>query len=1077
MKKALYKDAVKEIKNTYKRFISILLMAFLGVGFFAGIRATSPDMINTLHTYYEAQNFYDIQVLSTLGLTQEDIDAIKQIDGVKNVVGTYETDAVIELERAEIIAKVMCIEEINQPVLLEGRMPEKSTECLVEESFLKGTNKNIGDSIQVEIEDTTNEEQEKIPYLKEKEMTIVGTVRSPLYLTQDKGTSKLGAGKINYYILIPKENINASETFTQIYITIENVDKLITSSTVYEEKVNEIKTQIENLKEERQQARYDKLVGNANQKVEEAQAALDKEKQDAQTKIQEATQEIENGKKEIEDGEIQLANNEQKVQNEFANATKQIQSGKQQIEQSEKEFLEKQQQAEQQFEELELQKQDLQTQLGSVKEGLQTIDNNCKQIEQALQNPLLPEEEKIKLEQQKQELEKQKTSLTATKSQIEDGITAIDTGISSGRQELQEGSNQIQQAKKELESKEAQFYATKKTTTAQLQNARSELEEAKQKILDGEKELQENTKEFEEKIKEAEAELVDAREKIAEIEHPKWYVLDRNANTGYASFIQDTESVANIGKVFPIVFFIVATLISLTSMTRMVEEQRTQIGTLKALGYHKLQIATKYIIYASLACILGGILGMGVGFVLIPKVIWMMYEMLYQLSDIVLSFDWYNGSIGLVLMSFCMIGATIYVAWKELVNTPATLMRPKAPKMGKRVLLERITWIWKRLSFSQKVTIRNIFRYKKRVLMTIIGILGCTSLILAGFGLKDSISQIMPNQFEKVFSYDMQISLKSGLDKEQQEQIKQYIQSKEEVGKSIETYMSSGTVKNGDLEEDVQIIVPKEKNEIKDIINLVDITSKQQINLPDDGVCLTDKAAQLLGVKVGDWITLIDTDEEEKQVKISYVVENYVSHYIYLSSQVYEELYQKDYETNVILVQNKELSAEQEDNFATDLIGQNEVATVNRISTMVKSMDDTLKSLNYVVLVLIVSAGLLAFVVLYNLSNVNISERIRELATIKVLGFYDKEVYSYVTRETILLTLIGITLGLIGGYFLSYFIIDTCETNMLRFNKVVEPISYVYATLITIAFTVIVNIVTYFALKKIDMIESLKSVE
>ena len=1077
MKKALYKDAIKEIKNTYKRFISILLMAFLGVGFFAGIRATSPDMVNTLHTYYEALNVYDIQVLSTLGLTQEDVDAIKQIDGVKDVDGTYETDAIIEIEQAEIIAKVMCIEDTNQPVLLEGRMPEKSTECVVEEGFLKGTNKKIGDTIQIEIEDTTNEEQEKIPYLKEKEMTIVGTVRSPLYLSQDKGTSKLGAGKINYYILIPKENINASEVFTQIYITIENADKLITSSTAYEEKVNEIKTQIENLKEDRQQARYDKLVENANQKVEEAQATLDKEKQDAQAKIQEATQEIEDGKKEIEDGEAQLAKNEQKVQNEFANATKQIQTGKQQIEQSEKEFLEKQQQAEQQFEKLELQKQDLQTQLESVKAGLQTIDNNCEQIEQALQNPLLPEEERIKLEQQKQELEKQKASLTATKSQIEDGITSIDTGIASGKQELQEGSNQIQQAKKELENKENQFYATKKTTTAQLQTARLELEEAKQKISDGEKELQENTKEFEEKIKEAEAELVDAREKIAEIEHPKWYVLDRNANTGYVSFIQDTESVANIGKVFPIVFFIVATLISLTSMTRMVEEQRTQIGTLKALGYHKIQIAAKYIIYASLACVLGGILGMSVGFVLIPKVIWMMYEMMYQIRDIVLSFDWYNGGMGLILMSLCMIGATIYAAWKELVNTPATLMRPKAPKMGRRVLLERLTFIWKRLSFSQKVTIRNIFRYKKRVLMTIIGILGCTSLILAGFGLKDSISQIMPNQFEKVFSYDMQISLKSGLDQSQQEQIKQYIHSKEEVQKSIETYMSSGTVKNGDLEEDVQIIVPKEKNEIKDMIHLVDITSRQQIDLPEDGVCLTDKAAQLLGVQEGDVITLVDADEEEKQVKISYIVENYVSHYIYLSKQAYEDLYQKDYETNVMLIQNKELSTEQEDNLATDLIGQNEVATVSRISTMVKSMDDTLKSLNYVVLILIISAGLLAFVVLYNLSNVNISERIRELATIKVLGFYDKEVYSYVTRETVLLTLIGIALGLIGGYFLSYFIIDTCEINMLRFNKVVEPMSYVYAALITIAFTVIVNIVTYFALKKIDMIESLKSVE
>ena len=335
MKKALYKDAIKEIKNTYKRFISILLMAFLGVGFFAGIRATSPDMVNTLHTYYEALNVYDIQVLSTLGLTQEDVDAIKQIDGVKDVDGTYETDAIIEIEQAEIIAKVMCIEDTNQPVLLEGRMPEKSTECVVEEGFLKGTNKKIGDTIQIEIEDTTNEEQEKIPYLKEKEMTIVGTVRSPLYLSQDKGTSKLGAGKINYYILIPKENINASEVFTQIYITIENADKLITSSTAYEEKVNEIKTQIENLKEDRQQARYDKLVENANQKVEEAQATLDKEKQDAQAKIQEATQEIEDGKKEIEDGEAQLAKNEQKVQSEFANATKQIQTGKQQIEQSE----------------------------------------------------------------------------------------------------------------------------------------------------------------------------------------------------------------------------------------------------------------------------------------------------------------------------------------------------------------------------------------------------------------------------------------------------------------------------------------------------------------------------------------------------------------------------------------------------------------------------------------------------------------------------------------------------------------------------------------------------------------------
>lgn len=1078
MKKALYKDAFKEIKNTYKRFISILLMAFLGVGFFAGIRATSPDMIDTIHKYYETQNVYDIQVVSTLGLTKEDIDVIDKIEGIENVVGTYEADGKIEINESEIIAKVMCIEDINKPILLEGRMPEKSTECVLEEGFLKATNKKIGENIQIDIEDTKNEDQEEIPYLKEKNMTIVGVARSPLYLTHDKGTSKLGSGKINYYVMIPKENINASEVFTQLYITLDDVQKFKTSSEKYEEKVEQIKSQIENIKEERQEERYNKLVGKANQKVEEAQSTLDKEKQEAQSKIQDASKKIEDGKKEIADAETKIVNNEQKAQREFWNATKQIQSAKKQLEQSEKEFLTKQQEAQKQFNDLEIQKQNLQTQLTSVNEGLDTVNKLYKQIEEALKNPILTEAQKQFLEQQQNQAKAQIEALENNKKQLEEGITSIDTGIVTGKQELEQGKKQIEQAKIELQKNETKLNNTRQTTATQLQNAKVELEKAKQELSSGEKELEENKKEFDAKVQDAEAKLVDARDKIAQIEHPKWYILDRNDNAGYVGFIQDTESVANIGKVFPIVFFIVATLISLTSMTRMVEEQRTQIGTLKALGYYKVQIAAKYIIYATLACVLGGILGMGVGFVLLPKVIWMMYEMLYQISDISLNFDWINGGVGLILISLCMIGATVYVAFRELKNTPATLMRPKAPKMGKRVLLEKITFIWKRFSFSQKVTIRNIFRYKKRVLMTIIGIFGCTSLIVAGFGLKDSITQIMPNQFEKVFTYDLQVGLKNGLDEEQQKNIKQYVESKSEVKKTVETYMTSGVAKNGTIEEDVQLIVPKEKNELDSMIHLVDVDSKQPVSLPEDGICLTDKAAELLSVKQGDTVTLADINNKEVTFKVSYVVENYVSHYIYLSQEAYETLYEKPYETNVLLVQsNGELSLEQEDSLAKSLIEQNEVTTVNRISTMMKSMDDTLKSLNYVVLVLIISAGLLAFVVLYNLSNVNIGERIRELATIKVLGFYDKEVYSYVTRETVILTLIGLLLGLVGGYFLSYFIIDTCETNMLRFNKIVEPVSFVYSAIITIVFTAIVNLVTYFALKKINMIESLKSVE
>ena len=404
-------------------------------------------------------------------------------------------------------------------------------------------------------------------------------------------------------------------------------------------------------------------------------------------------------------------------------------------------------------------------------------------------------------------------------------------------------------------------------------------------------------------------------------------------------------------------------------------------------------------------------------------------------------------------------------------------MRPKAPKIGKRVLLEKIPFIWKRLSFSRKVTVRNIFRYKKRFLMTIIGIMGCTALILTGFGLRDSISRIMPDQYEHVFNYDMQISLKSGLKENQIKELKNNLEQKDEITNTVETYMTSLTAIKNEVEEDVQVIVPKEKDSLEGTINLVDIETKEKVTLNDNEICLTDKAAELLGVKVGDTITLQDSDGNQKQVTISNVVENYVYHYVYMSKDLYENLYNQDYETNVLLAQDSDLTEEQEDSLAEELMGYNEISSVSLISSAIRTMDETMESLNYVVVVLIVSAGLLAFVVLYNLSNVNISERIRELATIKVLGFYDREVYDYVTRETILLTLIGIVLGLVAGFFLNYYIIGTCEINMLRFNKTIEPLSYVYATLITIGFTLIVNFVTYFALKKIDMIESLKSVE
>ena len=961
MKKALLRDSIKEIKNTYKRFISILVMAFLGVGFFAGLRAASPDMLDTIDKFYRDSQVFDIKILSTLGLTESDIEALKNIDGVENVAGSYEVDGKIELDKKEIITKLITVGDINKPILLDGNLPQNADECAVEESFLEANNKKIGDIIQVDVEKTKNDNGDEIEYLKNTQLKIVGTIQSPLYVSRDRGTSKLGNGKINYYMYISKDNINANEIYTSIYVTVKNTEQ--TASTKYEDYIEQIKNNIEEIKSEREQARRNQLVELANGKVADAENELNTQKQEAEIKINDAEKELQEARKKIEDGEKEIAINKKNADTQFANAQKEIDYA---------------------------------------------------------------------------------------------------------RAQLQE-TNSI------LDQKEQELNLTKSKTYAQITEAQNKVNESKKELEDGEQELAKNKEEFNTKIADAEAKLQEAKDKINDIENPKWYILDRNSNEGYVGIIQATKSMENISKVFPIVFFAVAALISLTSMTRMVEEQRTQIGTLKALGYNQFQIMGKYILYASLASIIGGILGMCVGFETLPRIIWKLYMMMYQMTpNILISFNWKYGLLGLILICICIIGATIYSAIRELKETPSALMRPKAPKAGNRVMLERIPFIWKHLNFSHKVTVRNIFRYKKRFLMTIIGIFGCTSLIVTGFGIKDSIKTIVPSQFEKVFSYNMQVSVKDDISEETEQKLVDELRENSQVQKAIETDMTSVTAVNGDNEEDVQVIIPKDN--FDGVVNLYDVKSKKTVELQENEICLTDKCAQLLGVKAGDTIKLKD-DNKEIDAKISNIVENYVSHYIYMSKATYENLFGEKYNTNVIFLKNVDLTEAEEDELITNLMSKEGVSSATRITSMMGMIDDTLKSLNYIVIILIVSAGLLAFVVLYNLANVNISERIRELATIKVLGFYDKEVYDYVTRETIILTIIGIVLGLFGGYFLNYYLIGTCEINTLRFCKIVEPISYVYAVIITVVFTMIVNIVTYFALKKIDMIESLKSVE
>ena len=662
---------------------------------------------------------------------------------------------------------------------------------------------------------------------------------------------------------------------------------------------------------------------------------------------------------------------------------------------------------------------------------------------------------------------------------INQTVSTTETAIQTAKEELENGQKQIDSAKAELQTREEQLNSTKSSTYAELNSAEKKLDDSEKQIEEAEAELAKSREEFNSKIADAEKELDDAEEEVNSIERPTWYILDRQQNAGYVSYMQDTDRVANLAQVFPIVFFIVAALISLTSMTRMVEEQRVQIGTLKALGYNKLQIAAKYIIYATLATVIGGAIGLVIGFSLLPKVIADIYAMVYDVPNVILAFNMTYATAGMAAAMLCTIGATIISCYKTLKQKPATLMRPKAPKPGKRVLLERITFIWKRLNFTQKVTVRNIFRYKKRFLMTIIGVGGCTALIIAGFGLRDAISSMIPSQYGKIDLYNASVTLKDEYKNEELEKIDNILKDYEYTEDVLNANVQSVTIDKNDNTQSIQLIVPQTPENLSNFIVLESRTNNdEKYALDDTGVIITEKLSKLLDIKVGDEIKIVNSDDKACNVKVNAITENYIYHYIYMTPNLYNELYDTRVGYNVVYVNTIEMTEEQEDTLGEQILSNSDyISGVTFMSNTESIFSEVMNNMDLVVWILIISAGLLAFVVLYNLLNANITERIRELATIKVLGFYDKEVYDYISRETIILTILGMLVGVGGGYFLTLYIIKTCEIDMLMFNPQITVWSYLFGVLITALFAIIVNIITYFSLKKIDMIESLKSVE
>ena len=745
---------------------------------------------------------------------------------------------------------------------------------------------------------------------------------------------------------------------------------------------------------------------------------------------------------------------------------------------------------------------ELESSLGQINEGFSQI----KEQEETLSGTEAQlNEGQEELDKGKKELETKKAELSAAKEEIaanqatlDDGQSQLDSAraqLSSGRQQLEEkqaqlnaGQAEIQANTEKLTSSQAELDANEqklldgekeiRENEQKLKDAKKYLEDAKKKLSDGKKEYQDGKKEADDKIAEAQQKIEDAQKEVDDIETPEWILSDRNDLPEYSDFGDNAERLKNIGKVFPMIFFLVAALISLTTMTRMVEEQRTQIGTMKALGYGKASIASKYLSYAFLATVGGSIAGVLFGEKVLPFIIIQAYGIMYwNIGDhMQLDYELQYALIASGAAVICTMGATLFSCAKTLAETPASLMRPPAPKEGKRILIERISFIWKHLSFSWKSSMRNLFRYKKRLFMTIFGIAGSMGLMLVGFGLYDSIMDIAILQYDQIQHYDAMVINDEDATDSQEKDLLKFLDGNSEIDHYTRVQLTKMTAPKEKGSVSIYVYVPENTENFKEDVTLRDRKSHEQYELTDDGAVICEKTASLIGVKTGDEITL-EKDNRKYKVKITAVTENYMGHYVYMTPPCYEKTFGEKPEYSSTVYTMKEDAESDLETLGNAILKYPAALSISYTSSTAGQVERMLGSLGAVIWVLIISAGMLAFVVLYNLNNINITERQRELATLKVLGFYDGEVSQYVFRENILLSFIGILAGAVFGIFLHRYVITTVEVDAVMFGRNIKPISFVYSGLITFGFSMFVNMVMHFKLKKIDMVESLKSVE
>lgn len=986
----MLKTTLREIKGSLGRYMAILAIVMLGVGFFSGLKVTKPAMTETMDSYLRDCDFFDYRLLSTIGFTEEDVESLREWQQTEDVEGTLSVDAlaVVGSDNAAVLKFHALPENINRLTLTAGRMPEAPDECILD-AFQAGT-EAIGSVVRV----TDDNSDDTLEMFKERQYTVVGLADSPLYLNFERGTSSIGDGRVTAFVYIPKASFDC-DYLSEIYLTLRG-DHMIYSD-AYNDMIDAAQDELEDMTGELVRKRYDGLIADAEAELADAQKELDDKKAEAEKELGDALKEIEDGEKEIADGEKEIEDGEKALADaeaEIADKEKELADGRRALDQA--------------------------------KEALQA---------QAQMFPANAAEEQI--------------------AQAGAQLSAQEAQLDAGEAQLAEARKQAEASRRELEE------------------AKEEIEDARADLAEGRQEYEDAKADYDRETADAQRKIDDAGAELDDIEEPDYYVLTRNTNIGYVCFESDSNIVEAVSDAFPLFFFLVAALICMTTMNRMVEEQRTQIGILKALGYGNAAIMGKYAFYAGSAAIVGAAAGFIGGTWMFPKAIWMGYQIMYYLDHIDYHFAPDMAVISLTAALVCSVGTAYLSCYYELHSVPANLMRPKAPKSGKRIFLEKITFIWRRMKFLHKVSMRNIVRYKKRFVMMVLGISGCTALLVTGFGIKDSVANIADLQYDEIQVYDIGFTLTDDAAESDRERLRtETADDLEQIAfhqeKSVDMDYNGRT-------KSITLFVPEDPEQTGCFLNLHTKDGKE-VAYPQEGeAVVTAKAAQNMGIRVGDEIELRDADMRRLRVRVVGLCENFVYNYVYISKETYTAQMGEEPEyTSAFAVVKEGTDIHKAAAAASKL---DKVLAVNVIQDLRERIASMMDSMDYIVLLVIVCAAALALIVLYNLTNINITERIREIATIKVLGFYARETADYVFRENIVLTAIGGLVGLGLGKALHWFVMYHINIDMISFKTYVKPVSYMYSLLLTFGFAMLVNLLMQGKIAKINMTESLKSIE